>query len=76
MLYGIYRVTLEEDKRLASKELRMCIESLKVTIHLAKELQAFKNFKQFEVLSHMAYDLARQAMGWHKSLNRVAGNTT
>jgi len=64
VLYGIYRVYFSTDKREAIVTLRNGIEELKITIYLAKELKSLRDFKQFEILSRLAVELAKQAQGW------------
>ena len=64
VLYGIYRVHFATNKREATVALRDSVEELKITIYLAKELKALRNFKQFEILSRLAVELAKQAQGW------------
>jgi hypothetical protein len=64
VLYGIYRVYFSENKKEDILNLRNSIEELKVTIYLAKELKALRDFKQFEILSCLAVELAKQAQGW------------
>lgn len=64
VLYAIYRVYFSSDKKEAITTLRNNIEELKITIYLAKELKSLRDFKQFEVLSLLAVELAKQAQGW------------
>jgi len=64
VLYGIYRVYFSENKKEDIMALRNSIEELKITIYLAKELKALRGFKQFEILSHLAVELAKQAQSW------------
>jgi len=64
VLYGIYRVYFAKDKQASIMALRDSIEELKITIYLAKELKSLRDFKQFEILSRLAVELAKQAQGW------------
>jgi len=64
VLYGIYRVYFSDNKKEDILALRNSIEELKITIYLAKELKALRDFKQFEILSRLAVELAKQAQGW------------
>lgn len=67
VLYAIYKIYFAEEKKRALVALRDRVEELKITIYLAKELKALRDFKQFELLSHLAVELARQAQGWLQS---------
>jgi len=64
VLYAIYRVYFSTEKKETILTLRNSIEELKITIYLAKELKALRDFKQFEILSRLAVELAKQAQGW------------
>jgi hypothetical protein len=48
--------------------LRNTCEEMKMLIHLAKELKAFRSFKQFEYSSLLAVSICKQAQAWLKSL--------
>ncbi|MEA2028873.1 MAG: four helix bundle protein [Campylobacterota bacterium] len=67
VLYGIYRAYFAKDKMYAIGKLRDSTEELKIIIHLAQELKVLRDFKQFEILSQMARQLAKEAQGWLKS---------
>ncbi len=67
VLYGVYRIYFANNKKEMIVALRNAIEELKITIVLAKELKALRDFKQFEILSRLAVELAKQAQGWHGS---------
>jgi len=64
ILYGIYRVYFSKDKQASLVALRNSIEEFKITVYLAKELKSLRDFKQFEILSKLAVELAKQAQGW------------
>ena len=42
------------------------VDDLKLTLQLAKELQAFRSFSQFEGLARLVSDLGRQCGGWQR----------
>jgi hypothetical protein len=69
ILYSIYRVYFSTNKIETILKLRDIIEELKITIYLAKELKSLRDFKQFQILSKMARELAKQAQGWLNSQN-------
>lgn len=49
--------------------LSRCIDGLKIKLQLAKELQAYKNFAQFQRLVELAVIVGKQSGGW---LGKVA----
>ncbi|HHH37681.1 MAG TPA: four helix bundle protein [Epsilonproteobacteria bacterium] len=67
VIYAIYKVYFATDKEQALGALRDCAEELKIIIYLAQELKALRDFKQFELVSQMARELARQSQGWLRS---------
>ena len=67
VLYGIYKIYFSKEKVASILELRDTIEELKIIIYLAKELKSLRDFRQFELLSQMARELAKQAQGWLNS---------
>ena len=67
VIYSIYKIYFAKDKRVKIENLRDRVEELKIVIYLAKELKALRDFKQFEILSNMAFNIARQAQSWLKS---------
>jgi len=46
------------------KRLVECCEEIKILLMLAKELKAFKSFKQFEHSSKLTVNISKQAKGW------------
>jgi len=48
------------------QQVRLAIDDLKVTIQLAKELKAFRNFRQFQVISELAVGIGKQSGAWHR----------
>lgn len=42
------------------------VDDLKLSLQIAKRLQAFTSFAQFEALARLAFDLGRQCGGWQK----------
>ncbi len=45
-------------------------EVLKIKIQLAKKLNLYASFKQFEVIAALAYAVSKQCKGWQKRLQR------
>lgn len=72
VLYAIYQNYFAVDKITTLYALRDSVEELKITIYLAHELKALRDFKQFELLSKMARELAKQAQGWLNSQNHTS----
>jgi hypothetical protein len=54
------------------RRLAFGIDDLKLTLQLAKQLEAFVSFAQFENLARIASELGRQCGGWQKQ-QRVRG---
>jgi len=50
----------------------LAVDDMKVVIQLAKELRAFKNFRQFQVLVELAVSLGKQGGAWLRHLQRGA----
>ncbi len=68
ILYSISFVYLEKENLAENIQIvRKEIEKMKTKIYLAKELKALRDFKQFELLSKMAYNLGLQAGGWYNA---------
>jgi hypothetical protein len=63
-IYAITSVYYANNKRESLIRLRDVSEELKVVIYLAKEFKALRDFRQFEILSKLARELARQSQGW------------
>lgn len=42
------------------------VDDLKLQIQLAKELQAFRSFNEFQVIAILAVDVGKQSGGWRK----------
>jgi len=67
LLFGINRVGLAKDKTNALIGVRNRCEDMKMLLLLAKELQSFKSFKQFEHSSLLSVEVCKQLQGWLKS---------
>jgi len=50
-------------------KLQSLIDEIKVMINLAKELQAFKNFKQFQQLAELSVAIGKQNGAWLNKLS-------
>mgnify|MGYP003964623867 FL=1 len=50
------------------ERLKLAVDDLKTQIQLAKELQVFSSFTQFQTLSELAVAVGRQSGGWAKRL--------
>jgi len=65
----INRAYHEEGNRKAQvKRLVLNIDDLKVLIQLAKEIQAFSSFKQFQSISEKAVLIGKQSGSWLKKV--------
>jgi len=56
------------------EQLRDQAEKMKVTLVIAKEIKAFKNFRQFELAAQVAIEIAKQSEGWLKSQRKAGLN--
>lgn len=52
------------------------VEDLKMSVQLAKELEAFASFAQFQRLAEQAVALGKQSGGWWKRARSVAGDAS
>jgi len=73
LLFAINRVNMSEDKLQALRVLRDTCEDMKMLIQLSKELEAFKNFKQFEHSSLLTVTVCKQAQAWFNARKRSRG---
>ena len=67
MLFLISQANMAQDKTKKLLQLRDMCEMMKITIALAKELKAFRSFKQFERSAKLAVEVCRQSQAWLKS---------
>ena len=72
VLYAIYQNYFSSKRIDSLLLLRDRVEELKITIYLANELKVFRDFKQVEIVSQMARELAKQAQGWLNSQNHTS----
>ena len=64
ILFGIHKANRAYEKQQWLEKLVEYCEEFKMLVQLAKELKAFKSFKQFEFVSKMAVGVAKQAQAW------------
>ena len=67
MLFLVNRVNLSKNRVEMITMLRDKCEDMKMLLLLAKELKAFRDFKQFEHSSKLSVDVCRQAQAWLKA---------
>jgi len=72
LLFLIHRANISHTRVQIVEKLRNRCEDMKMLIQLAKELKAFRSFKQFEYASKLSVGVCRQAQGW---LGKSAGVT-
>jgi hypothetical protein len=58
----------EGDRRGQVRRLVFAVDDIKVLIQLAKELQAFASFSQFQRISALAVSVGRQSGSWLKKV--------
>jgi len=73
LLFLIHRANISHKRVHIVEKLRNRCEDLKMLVQLAKELKAFKSFKQFEHTVKLSVGVCRQAQGWLKNSAGVAG---
>jgi len=71
ILFIINRVSLSQDKLSVVTKLRDRCEDMKMLLLIAKELKAFKSFKQFEYSSKLSVEVCKQSQAWLKNMARV-----
>ncbi len=54
------------------QRLFLMIEDLKTQLQIGKELAVYQNFKQFEGLAKMTFDLSKQVKSWQNKLQQRA----
>ena len=52
------------------QELQLAVDDIKVMIQLAKEVKAFQNFRQFEIISGLAVAIGKQGGSWSRQLSK------
>ena len=61
----------EGEKRLYQvRQMRLAVDDLKVMIQLAKEIKAFQNFRQFQVVSELVVAIGKQGGAWCRQLTQ------
>ena len=71
LLFLIHRANMKEEKEKELLNLRDKCEDVKMLVQLAKELQAFKSFKQFEQSSKLLVEICKQSQAWLNHYARV-----
>jgi hypothetical protein len=70
---GVARAVRFPEQRVAALQaLVIAVEDLKITIQLAKEVQAFANFAQFQRVVELAVRVGKQSGGWWKQARSAA----
>jgi hypothetical protein len=64
LLFAINKAGLSKDRVEVLTALRDKCEALKMLLLIAKEIEAFKSFKQFEYSSKLCVDVCRQSQAW------------
>jgi hypothetical protein len=54
-------------------QLVVAIDDLKSSVQLAKELEAFRHFKEFQTVAELAVAVGKQSGGWRKRLAAADG---
>lgn len=64
-----------EQRAESLRALVMAVEDLKISIQLAKEVQAFSSFAQFQCVVELAVLVGKQSGGWWKQARSAAPRT-
>jgi hypothetical protein len=56
------------------RELAIAVDNLKLELQLAKDINAFVSFAQFEMIAELVSSLGRQIGGWLKALRNTGQN--
>src|SRR4051812_46581304 len=56
------------------RELVILVDDLRLTAQLAKDVEAYASFEEFEVIVRLIDDVGRQSGGWLKKLHSVSQN--
>lgn len=62
----------KESRHRQIKRLVIAVDDLKIQIQLAKELRAFRHFKEFQTITELVVGIGKQSGGWRR---RVQGPT-
>ena len=65
----VMQANVKENRIRKLSELCEHVERMKMLCNAAKEVQAWKSFKQFMQIMEQVVSIARQAEGWRKSLH-------
>ncbi|HOX55184.1 MAG TPA: four helix bundle protein [Candidatus Omnitrophota bacterium] len=65
----IAKANTKANRQVCLKEAIDKLEELKILIHVAKEIKAFRSFKNFEFAAKLVIEVLKQCEGWNKSQN-------
>ncbi|MEE9492324.1 MAG: four helix bundle protein [Gammaproteobacteria bacterium] len=68
----IMKANAARDKRPHLLQLRECLDELLISVRIAKETKAFKNFKSFQFAIEQVVSVCKQNEGWLRSLKKVS----
>jgi hypothetical protein len=69
------RAWRDRENRLAlARELGHAVDELKLELQLAKDINAFGSFREFEAIARLAHEVGKQSGGWLRSLQPKGQN--
>lgn len=72
---SVHKAWRDADQRLQLvRELGGAVDDLKISMQLAKQVQAFGSFAEFEALARLVHELGQQSGGWLKKLQSTGQN--
>ena len=67
------------DKKQLTKHLKntlLALDDVKLTLQVAKDLQAFQSFAVFEQIAELVFSISKQCGGWLRSIGRTEPNSS
>jgi hypothetical protein len=69
ILVLVAKANIRENRIKSLSEAMDALEELKINIRICKEIRAFRSFKNYEYVTRLTIDVAKQCGGWLRSRN-------